>query len=229
MTLDAFLERFASGLPHGSLWAVVVTILAGVVASAVCPCTVPVGLGVAGVVGSSGSDNRRDGFLIALAFFAGIVTNLTILGAVAGRLGAILTESFGRYWASGMAVVSLVAAVAAFWGPRLGVEKLASLRRPGLAGTFLYGFIFSLGTSAAPLLLLLTVAAAEARPTYGFVLALAFGIGRGLPFLLAGLFAGVLMRFTRLGSWRRAIQVVSGCALVFVSVYYVRVFVALLG
>jgi cytochrome c-type biogenesis protein len=62
-----------------------------------------------------------------------------------------------------------------------------------LVGSFLYGFIFSLGTSAAPLLLLLTVAAAQARPEYGFILALAFGIGRGLPFLLAGIFAGLLI------------------------------------
>jgi len=228
MTLDAFLEKFASSLPHGSLWAVAVTVLAGVIASAVCPCTVPVGLGVAGVVGSSAAKNRRDGFWIAVAFFAGIVTNLTILGTVAGRLGAILTESFGRYWALGMALVSFIGALAAFWGPRLNVERLAALRRPGLTGTFLYGFIFSLGTSAAPLLLLLTVAATQARPEYGFTLAVAFGIGRGLPFLLAGLFAEVLMRFTRLGSWGRAIQILSASALVFVSVYYVRVFVTLL-
>lgn len=228
MTLDAFLERFASSLPHGSMWAVIVTILAGVVASAVCPCTVPVGLGVAGVVGSSASKNRRDGFLIALAFFAGIVINLTVLGSIAGRLGAILTESFGRYWALGMALISFIAALAAFWGPRLRVQRLASFRRPGLAGAFLYGFIFSLGTSAAPLLLLLTVAAAQARPEYGFILAFAFGIGRGLPFLLAGLFAGVLMRFTRLSSWAGGIQVASGLALILVSVYYVRAFVALL-
>lgn len=40
----------------------------------------------------------------------GIVLNLTILGALAGRLGALLTESFGRYWALGMATVSFVAA-----------------------------------------------------------------------------------------------------------------------
>jgi len=228
MTLDAFLQRFASSLPHGSLWAVVVALLAGVVASGVCPCTVPVGLGVAGVVGSSAKDDRRSGFLIALAFFSGIVVNLAVLGTVAGRIGAILTESFGRYWALGMAGVSLIAAIVAFTGPRLRVKELASLRRPGLAGTFLYGFIFSLGTSAAPLLLLLTVAAAQARPEYGFILAMAFGIGRGLPFLLAGLFAGALMRFTRLGLCARAIQVVSGCALLFVSIYYVRAFAALL-
>ena len=29
MTLDGFLARFASSLPHGSLWALAVTVLAG--------------------------------------------------------------------------------------------------------------------------------------------------------------------------------------------------------
>ena len=228
MTLERFLQDFGANLPAGSAWAVGVAVAAGIVASAVCPCTLPVGVGMAGVVGASESRSRRSGFLIAVAFFSGIVVNLTILGAVAGRLGAVLTESFGRYWALAMAVVSLVAAVVAFIGPRLKVEQLAALRRPGPAGAFGYGFVFSLGTSAAPLLLLLAVAAAQAKPLYGMVLAFAFGLGRGLPFLLAGVFAGAVMRFSRMGTWRRAVQVLSGCALLFVSVYYVRAFMALL-
>jgi len=227
MTLDAFLERFAASLPHGSVWAVFVALAAGVVASAICPCTLPVGLGVAVMAGSSESKNRRAGFLIAAAFFAGIVINLAILGTLAGRLGAVLTESFGRYWALSMALVSAAAAVAAFRGPRLSTEKLASLRRAGAAGAFLYGFVFSLGTSAAPLLLLLTVAAAQARPEYGFLLAFAFGVGRGLPFLLAGFFAGALMRLARLSRWRSAVRLASGCALIFVSLYYMRAFATL--
>lgn len=228
MTLERFLNDFGSNLPAGSAWVVGMAVVAGVVASAVCPCTLPVGIGMAGVVGASESQSRRSGFVIAAAFFAGIVVNLTILGAVAGRLGAVLTESFGRYWSLAMAVVSLVAAIVAFVGPRLRVEQLAALRRPGPAGAFGYGFIFSLGTSAAPLLLLLAVAAAQAKPLYGMVLAFAFGLGRGLPFLLAGIFAGAVMRLARMGMWRRTIQVLSGCALLFVSFYYVRVFTALL-
>ena len=228
MTLEDFLRSFGSSLPEGSLLSLGIALVAGILASAVCPCTLPVGLGMAGVVGVSESQSRKVGFLIALAFFLGIVVNLTILGAVAGRLGTILTESFGRYWALAMAVLSLAAAILAFWGPRLSVDRLAALRKPGLAGAFSYGFIFSLGTSAAPLLLLMTVAATQANPGYGAVLAFVFGLGRGLPFLLVGLFAGVLIRLTRIGFWRRAIQTVSGCALLFVSAYYARAFVALL-
>lgn len=228
MTLEDFLRSFGSILPEGSVLSLGIALIAGILASAVCPCTLPVGLGMAGVVGTSESQTRKAGFLIALAFFLGIVVNLTLLGAVAGRLGTILTESFGRYWALAMAVLSFAAAILAFWGPRLSVDHLARLRKPGVAGAFGYGFIFSLGTSAAPLLLLMTVAATQANPGYGAFLAFVFGLGRGLPFLLVGLFAGVLIRLTRIGVWRRAIQAVSGCALLFVSVYYARAFVALL-
>lgn len=228
MTLEEFLRNFGSRLNEGSIVALGIALIAGVLASAVCPCTLPVGFGMAGVIGASESASRRSGFVIALAFFLGIVANLTLLGAVAGRLGAILTESFGQYWALTMAAVSFIAAIFAFRGPRLDVNQLTALRRPGIIGAFSYGFIFSLGTSAAPLLLLMTIAATQAEPAYGAVLAFVFGLGRGLPFLLVGLFAGALVRLTRIGIWRQALQVVSGCALLLVSAYYTRAFIALL-
>lgn len=224
--LEQFLREAGTG--HGFLVALGISLIAGIVASAVCPCTLPMGIGMASMAGASEAQDRRRGLQIAAAFFAGIVINLTVLGALAGRLGALATESFGRYWALMMAVLSLAAALAAFWGPKLQVTQLASLRRPGALGAFGYGFVFSLGTSVAPLLLLLAVSAANARPEYGFALAFAFGVGRGLPFLAAGLLATTVARFTRFGVWTRSIQVFSGVALLFVSVYYARTFAALL-
>ena len=56
---------------------------------------------------------------------------------------------------------------------------------------------------------------------------MAFGVGRGLPFLALGLFVGQLVRFTRLTQWRRELQRASGAALLFVGYYYARAFVAL--
>jgi cytochrome c-type biogenesis protein len=227
MTLDAFLRDFGSGLGNSAVVALGVSFVGGMMASAVCPCTLPVGIGVAGIAGASEVKERKQGLKIATAFFAGIVINLTLLGAIAARLGALATESFGRFWALAMAVLSLVAAVVAFLGPRLKVRQLEALRRPGLAGAFGYGFIFSLGTSVAPLLLLLAVSAANGRPEHGFSLALAFGVGRGMPFLVAGLVASAVTRLAHLSRWRRAIEVVSGCALLVVSAYYANTFAAL--
>lgn len=228
MTLDEYFQHFGSAFSGGPLLAIPVALLGGVVAGAVCPCTLPVGLGVAGAAGASETQSRRSGFMIATAFFAGIVVNLTILGALASQLGGILTESFGRYWTLAMALLSLSAAILAFWGPRLKSYQLAALRKPGMAGAFLYGFIFSLGTSAAPLLLLLTVAASYAGTAYGVVLSFAFGLGRGLPFLLVGLFAGAVTRLARVASLRQVIQFLSGSALLFLSIYYVRSFMGFL-
>lgn len=228
MTLEAFLRQFAGQLGTGLFAPLAVALFAGIVASAVCPCTLPVGVGIATVSGATEGQSKRMGLAVAAAFFFGIVVNLTMLGALAGRLGAIATEAFGRYWTLGMAVLSLLAAILAFWGPRLSTTRLEALRRPGIAGAFGYGFVFSLGTSAAPLLLLLTVAASVGDPLYGTVLAVAFGIGRGLPFLIIGVFASALMRFVRLERVRRPVQIVSGAALLLVSAYYARAFTFLL-
>jgi cytochrome c-type biogenesis protein len=227
MMLEEFLRQFGADLSSGGLLAAGVALAGGIVASAVCPCTLPIGLGMAGVVGTYESQSRHRGLWIASAFFAGIVVNLTVLGLMAARIGAVLTEAFGRYWTLSMAMLSLGAALAAFYGPRLRADQLATLRRPGVVGAFAYGFIFSLGTSAAPLLVLLTVAATQASAAGALLLALAFGVGRGLPFLLVGLFAGAIVGLTHIGQWRQAIQVVSGSALLVVSVYYARAFVTL--
>lgn len=227
MTLDSFLNAVGNNLSQGTIWSYAIAFVAGILASAVCPCTLPMGLGMASVVGSAETREKKSGLPIAIMFFLGIVLNLTLLGALAARLGEILTETFGRYWALSMALVSLLAAIAAFLGPRLQVSQLEGLRRPGQLGAFIYGFVFSLGTSAAPLLLLLTVAAGQREIKGGLILAVIFGVGRGLPFLLVGLFAGLVTKFTELSLWRKPIQALSGLSLIIVGAYYLKVFFAL--
>ena len=93
-------------------------------------------------------------------------------------------------------------------------------------GAFLYGLCYSVATvttSAGPLLLLLTIAAAIGRPAYGALLSLSYAIGRGVPFLLLGLFAGTLGAWiARVNRARRIAEVLSGIALVMLSVYFAQ-------
>lgn len=225
MSLEALLENFRDTLTEGSLLSFPIAMLAGFVASGLCPCTLPVGLGIAGLSSSNGgSGTMYKSVPIAVSFFLGIVITLTILGAIAGHIGVLLSESFGKYWALVMATISLLAATVSFYGPYLKITQLEALRTPGISGTVLYGAIFSLGTSAAPLLLLLSIAAAKANLLYGLMLALAFGIGRGTPFLIVGLFAGSVTKLARLSWLRKSIQIVSGLALLFVCYYYIGVY-----
>ncbi len=227
MNLENFLEQFSQALAGGSAFSLLLAAMAGIISTGVCPCTLPVGLGIAGLVSSNTEKQSNKGYAIAFAFFLGIVVCLALLGALAGKLGVFLTERFGQYWALSMALISAIAAIIAFYGPRINITKLAALRRPGFGGSFVYGLVFSLGTSAAPLLLLLSVAAAKANPFYGFLLALSFGIGRGLPFLIVSAFAGAVTKFAQLTWLRRSIQILSGLALSFVCYYYIRVYLNL--
>jgi cytochrome c-type biogenesis protein len=100
-------------------------------------------------------------------------------------------------------------------------------RRAGLTGAFTYGVLFSVATittSAGPLMLLLTIAAAVGRPLYGAVLSLAYAVGRGVPFLLMAVFAARVQRWLdRVERLRRPFEMVSGAALVAVAGYFVRI------
>lgn len=224
MMLEDFLNQFISTLQEGSIISLGLALLAGLISSGVCPCTLPVGLGFAGYVGSASVRESKTGFSITFSFFLGIVFCLTLLGAIAGYLGAFLTETFGKYWALAMGMISLLAAGISFYGPYMRVRQLESIRKPGIGGSFIYGLIFSLGTSAAPLLLLLSLAAVTGSVFYGLVLALAFGIGRGLPFLVVGLFANSVFKLVKLSWLRKSIQIISGLSLLYLSFYFLRLF-----
>lgn len=224
MILQDFLNEFINAFQEGSIVSLGIALIAGVVSSGVCPCTLPVGLGFAGYVGSSSIRESKTGFSITFSFFLGIVFCLTLLGAIAGYLGAFLTETFGKYWAAAMGIIALIAAGIAFYGPYLRVRQLENLRKPGIWGSFIYGLVYSLGTAAAPLLLLLSFAAAKASIVYGLIIALSFGVGRGIPFLIVGLFASSVSKLAKLSWLRKSIRIVSGLALVYLSFYFFRTF-----
>jgi cytochrome c-type biogenesis protein len=100
----------------------------------------------------------------------------------------------------------------------------SSAQHGGVDGAFHYGLCYSVATvttSAGPLLLLLTVAAAIGRPAYGAALSLSYAVGRGLPFLLLGLFAGAVGTWlARVNRARRAAEVVSGIVMVALAGYF---------
>lgn len=141
MNLERFLNEFTTNFQNGSIVSLGIAFLAGLISSGVCPCTLPVGLGFAGYVGSTSVRETKTGFAITFSFFIGIIFCLTLLGAIAGYSGVFLTEIFGQYWAMAMGIISLVAAGIAFYGPYLRVKQLEALRRPGIGGSFTYGFI----------------------------------------------------------------------------------------
>jgi cytochrome c-type biogenesis protein len=163
--------------------------------------------------------------VLALSFFTGVVLSITALGIAASLVGRLLA-GWSVGFAVATAVLSSIAGVAAIFAPQLR-QRIAAPdieRRSGVSGAFLYGLAYTLATvttGAGPLFLLLTITAAIGRPVYGGLLSLAYGMGRGFPFLLLGIFAGTV------GSWlarverlRRGAELVSGIALVAIGGYF---------
>lgn len=182
-------------------------------------------IGAHGNVG--GAQSRHSAKLLALAFFAGVTTGLLVLGTAAAYFGRLLVR-WSASFAVATAVISILAGVLALFGPfiRRRVPNPEIKKRGGAGGAFVYGLLFTIATittSAGPLMLLLTIAAAVGKPLYGAGLSLAYGVGRGLPFLLVGLFAGhVAGWLARLERGRRVAEIVSGLALIAVGIYFAR-------
>lgn len=170
---------------------------------------------------------RRHTVVLSLTFFIGVILSITALGIAAAYLGRILTQ-----WATAFAIVtgvtSLLAGLAVLAAPwiRRHVRSPNIKKGSGPTGAFVYGMSYTIATAttgAGPLLLMLTVVAAIGHPVYGAVVSLFYGIGRGLPFLLMGLFAGSLggwlARFDRA---RRTVEVLSGIGLIALAIYFLR-------
>ena len=176
---------------------------------------------------ANGEKHRHSAKLIAVSFFLGLTTGLLVLGTAAAYFGRLLAR-WSASFAIATALVLIVAGGIALFGPfvRRRVPNPEIKKRGGIGGAFVYGLLFTVATittSAGPLMLLLTIAAAVGKPVYGAALSLAYGVGRGLPFLLVGLFAGRIAGWlTRLERGRRVAEIVSGVALIVVGAYFLR-------
>ena len=163
-----------------------------------------------------------------MAFFVGLVLALVLLGTTAAILGRLLA-GWRRGFAIGAAVLTALAGFAVLFGPRFRrlVPDPRVARGSGVAGAFTYGVLFSgatITTSAGPLMLLLTIAAAIGRPAYGALLSLAYAVGRGAPVLALAIFSGRVQGWLeRVERMRRPFEVVSGAALLAVAAYFVRI------
>jgi cytochrome c-type biogenesis protein len=160
-----------------------------------------------------------------LAFLLGVVIALVALGTAASLLGRLLA-GWRRGFAIGAAVLTALAGLAVLLGPQLRrlVPDPPVPKGSGVAGAFTYGVLFSVATittSAGPLMLLLTIAAAIGRPAYGALLSLAYAIGRAAPFLALAILSTRVERWLdRVERMRRPFEVVSGVALLGVAAYF---------
>ncbi|CAM3936028.1 cytochrome c biogenesis protein CcdA [Helcobacillus massiliensis] len=226
--MSALREAFQSTILSGSLvLAVAVAALAGIVAF-LSPCVFPVVPGylgyVSGLAGQREQGGRRGRMVAgALLFIAGFTVVFMVIGGFVGALGYQLQAH--TTWINRIAGVIVILMGLLFIGlfpASLSGEKRIS-KRPdaGLLGAPLMGMVFGFSwtpcigpTFAAVTSLALDGASAER----GAILALAYSLGLGLPFVL---FAILFDKAIGVSSWlkrhRRAITTIGGVILIIIG------------
>ncbi|MFZ0529446.1 MAG: cytochrome c biogenesis protein CcdA, partial [Propionicimonas sp.] len=182
------------------------------------------GLGASEIAQGSGPRSRV--LLGTLGFIAGFAAVFVVTGALAGTLGsALIAWQRPLTVAAGLLSIAL-GLVFTGWLP-LGQNtlRLTTVPRLGVAASPLLGLVFGLGWTPCigpALAVVLSLALNEATALRGGILALAYALGLGIPFLVAGL------AFSRLAGsldWvrrhHRGIQIAGGLAMIAVGVLLV--------
>jgi len=93
----------------------------------------------------------------------------------------------------------------------------------GIFGALALGLVSGLVASqcATPVLAaILTYVMAKGALAYGATLLFVYGLGRGVPVVLAGTFAGALKGLQSLGRWSELIEKASGMIIILVGLYF---------
>ena len=182
-----------------------VALLAGVVSFA-SPCVLPLLPGylsyASGLSATQVAEGTRRGRVLAgtALFVLGFAAVFVSGGVLFGTLGTTLMQWRGTINLVGGVLAILLGLVFAGWVPFASRTVRLNLRpKVGLAAAPLLGIVFGLGWTPCigpTLAVVMTLALNEGTALRGAVLALAYALGLGVPFLVAGLafdrFAGTM-------------------------------------
>ncbi|GIH76301.1 cytochrome c biogenesis CcdA family protein [Planobispora longispora] len=217
----------ASTVASGSLaLALPIAVAAGLV-SFLSPCVLPLVPGYLSYVTGMSADPRRGRMVAGIALFVlGFAAVFVAGGALAGGVGAALfgnAEIITRVLGGLTIVLGL-----AFMGVIPGLQRDFRIHRlpaAGLAGAPLLGVVFGLGWTPCigpTLAVVLTLGMNEGSAGRGALLAFAYALGLGLPFVAAGMaYRKALHTFKAVRRHSQLITRVGGAMLVAVGLLLV--------
>jgi cytochrome c-type biogenesis protein len=199
--------------------------LAGGAASFLSPCVLPLLPAylsfVSGLSVEELERGKRRVFWSTAAFVLGFAAVFTLLGAGFSFAGALVANKRVLEIVAGAVLIVLGAIVAGPAMPRfmqIDMRPLLKKAPRGPGGAFLLGVAFAFGWTpcVGPILgSILTMAAEGNDPAAGALLLFVYSLGMGIPFVVAGLFAGWALRaVTRVRRHLRVIQIVCGIVLI---------------
>lgn len=213
------------------LVASLIALAAGLV-SFLSPCVLPLVPGYLAYVGAnadaSNTDKpaRRRLVVGSLLFVAGFTTVLVALMAAAGSIGIWLIE-----WepiitrVMGVIVILMGVVFIGFFGRMQMTKKLRVKPRVGLLGAPLLGVVFAIGWTPClgpTLATIMSLSLQQGSVSRSVVLALAYSLGLGIPFVLAAIGFGWMTRtMTFFKRHIRAVNLIGGALLILIGLLMV--------
>ncbi len=204
----------ANALSSGSLVALPLA-FAGGLAMGLNPCCLALYPAAAATcfAGACDADSPRPAVSNAIAFVLGTATATTILGVVAALAGRTL-EGFGGWVRYAIALVPIVMGLHLLGWMRLPMPRGAiGLRGRGVHGAYASGLLLSLviGPCGTPALAaILSYAAFQGSVPFAALLLFLYGMGNGVPLVIAGTASGRLTTWLSKLGWRAWTERVAG-------------------
>jgi len=201
--------------------------LGGVITS-LGPCNLSMVPVIIGYVGGQHEVSRRRGCWLSVFFTLGSSLTFMLLGVIAATIGGLFgAQKTILYWL--VALVCLLIGLNLLHALPLNFDFLTRLQpkrvsRGGLFGALLLGLVVGLAGSqcGTPVLVaILGIAMAKGKLAYGATLLFAYGLGRGVPIVLAGTFTSVIKALPAMDKWTRWMEKAAGVVLIGVGIYFV--------
>jgi cytochrome c-type biogenesis protein len=221
------METDFSAVATASLWGYVLIFVGGIVTS-IGPCNIAMIPLVIAFVGGQKDVSRGRSLALSCAFALGLAITLMLLGVIAALLGGLVGGST-RIWYYVVAAVCIVmglqwTGILRLCLPDWGAQARERVNRKGLLGALLLGLASGLvatGCATPALAAILTLVMSKGALAYGASLLLVYGLGRGVPIVLFGTFAGMIKLIPTLTRWTHRLEQVSGVLMIGVGLYFV--------
>jgi cytochrome c-type biogenesis protein len=108
--------------------------------------------------------------------------------------------------------------------PDAAANLREKVKRKGLLGALLLGLASGLvasGCATPALAAILTLVMSRGAILYGASLLLVYGLGRGIPIVLFGTFAGLLKLMPQLLRWTARLEQASGVLMIGIGIYFI--------
>nr|WP_075367115.1 cytochrome c biogenesis protein CcdA [Desulfosporosinus metallidurans] len=212
-----------NALASGGVSILILVFLGGVLTS-LSPCILSMLPVMLGYIGGLEKPTKTKGFITSAFFVLGLAVTFAILGIVASLLG----KAFGQIGPAWPYIIGLFAILMGLqligvFNFELPGLKAMPEKRGGALGSFGVGLLFGLVASpcATPVLaVLMTYVAGQGVLWYGALLLFIYGLGHGLPLIIAGTFTAVLKSLPRLSKWSQYITYLSGGMLIVLGLYF---------